>query len=434
MPGAHTPVAPVRSHAEIILAEQLDSEKRMGQMIMDAFSKTAKTRLQMMSTYEKLKISVRSATSQKLNVFWTPPIHLTKSIDFNPAPDRKLMNSLGYEKECAAVDPEDDTEDALEKKIAHIRQVVLPSYPIAPDPLAQRIPAENPNAESNSNRQISKTKIPSAKATAAAVAVLKNPVLVSTAQSRVSEMQPVRIIAPSTPLMSPGKSSRSLRRKSVRFSMAQRRTGRPSMFRVFSNGKLEDEVDRLINETNEFPTDDEDSDAQQDKNESSLCENGSLAFKTPKASKPKPIVNRIWTAGTPKSAAKQGKLRVSSSSLGRLLSVEPAIGLPSVLNFENQDEDVEHWEDPDEMSAPKDADVTPRPPKKSLPGRSSKFYVPTSRQGKEALNDDRDNEEEWGDGPPSMTLKEILLTSDSSYFDLLGMFSCYWLFPLHDQL
>jgi len=70
-------------------------------------------------------------------------------------------------------------------------------------------------------------------------------------------------------------------------------------------------------------------------------------------------------------------------------------------------------EDSNDESISKDIDVTPRLPRRSL-------SFPMNSEQEEGSQPTVE-EEEYGDDPPSMTLKEILLTADTSHFDLLGM-------------
>lgn len=59
-------------------------------------------------------------------------------------------------------------------------------------------------------------------------------------------------------------------------------------------------------------------------------------------------------------------------------------------------------------------DVTPRPPRRSL-------LLSTNSEQEEGYQPTVEDDEYDDDDPPSMTLKEILLTADTSHFDLLGM-------------
>jgi len=68
----------------------------------------------------------------------------------------------------------------------------------------------------------------------------------------------------------------------------------------------------------------------------------------------------------------------------------------------------------DEECVSKDIDVTPRPPRHSL-------LFPTNSKQEEGYQPTGEDDEYDDDDPPSMTLKEILLTADTSHFNLLGM-------------
>jgi hypothetical protein len=71
-------------------------------------------------------------------------------------------------------------------------------------------------------------------------------------------------------------------------------------------------------------------------------------------------------------------------------------------------------EDIDYEYVSKDMDVTPKPPRRSL-------LFSTNSEQEEGYQPTVEDDEYDDDDPPSMTLKEILLTADTSHFDLLGM-------------
>jgi hypothetical protein len=71
-------------------------------------------------------------------------------------------------------------------------------------------------------------------------------------------------------------------------------------------------------------------------------------------------------------------------------------------------------EESDDECFSKDIDVTPKPPRRSL------LFSANSEQ-EEGYQPTVEDDEYDDDDPPSMTLKEILLTADTSHFDLLGM-------------
>jgi len=161
-----------------------------------------------------------------------------------------------------------------------------------------------------------------------------------------------------------------------------------------------------VDETHDFPTDDEDTDSE-----------GVSMYKTPK-SKSRPKVNRIWTGDTPRNETPRSKTR-PSSALALLLDGEAATGLPSLNSSISSDvfeEDAigngsrrggsDGW-------AVEDIDATPKPlrrsPALSVKSKQEEGYEPTVEV------------DEYDNDPPSITLKEILLAADTSHFDLLGM-------------
>ncbi|KAF8875956.1 hypothetical protein CPB84DRAFT_1853108 [Gymnopilus junonius] len=427
-PSSATPPVPTRSHAEIMLAPQLDSEKRVHQALVDALARTKrmgeelKMKVDELSRHASLSSPVHLATvaASSLNLFWTPTLasrasvtsaDVSHHIDFNPKPTRELMLSLSLESEFDSlnVDSDDATaqdghgDDELERKIRDIRVDVLPPYPTLPDPTVRM---RHPSAPISKDAGGSKSKLPN-KGQFLKSGIPSKVTNTSTAGQSLVNLPTHRELSskpafaapipppPTSPLISPSKSSemRSIRRKSVRFSMAKRRSGRPSMFRTFGNG-LEDDVDKLIDETHDFPTDDEDSDSEFDHNVNVAGDGGITAFprspfKTPKKFlKSRTPINRIWTAGTPKADLKfQQKMRQSS--------------LPWEVGGFGAGGGVAQF-----RVGRGDVDATPRPARTRLPASPSK-----------------EEEEDVFDDPPSMTLKDILLSADTSHFDLLELSS-----------
>ena len=107
---------------------------------------------------------------------------------------------------------------------------------------------------------------------------------------------------------------------------------------------------QLVDETHDFPTDDEDTDAE-----------GASPHKTPKG-KPRPKINRIWTVGTPRKETPKQKAR-QSSALALLLDAEPEMGLPSLDSSPSSN--MFRAEDSDDERVSKDTDFTPRPPRRT---------------------------------------------------------------------
>ena len=79
------------------------------------------------------------------------------------------------------------------------------------------------------------------------------------------------------------------------------------------------------------------------------------------------------------------------------LLLEPAVSLPSLLSTSPLE--------PDEA----DGDFTP------IANRDSRQFT------------NKDEEDDFGDDPPSMTLREILLNADTSHFHLLGLSNIFFL-------
>jgi hypothetical protein len=99
--------------------------------------------------------------------------------------------------------------------------------------------------------------------------------------------------------------------------------------------------------------------------------------------------------------------------LALLLDAEPEMGLPC-LNSSISSLNMFGRDDSDDECVSKDIDVTPRPPRRSL-------LLSTNSEQEEDYQPTVEDNEYDDDDPPSMTLKEILLTADTSHFDLLGM-------------
>ncbi|PPQ72765.1 hypothetical protein CVT26_003147 [Gymnopilus dilepis] len=428
--STHAPAS--KSPAEIMLAPQIDSEKRVHQALVDALARTRRAGEDLKTKFDewRQRRTPAAMTSPSLDVFWTPSSGF--QIDFDPKPTRNLLLSQGLElkfdslSEETAQSAEDEGEDdVLEKKIREIR-AKLPPYPQLSDVRTRTEEPSEATAKLSANIKPKESQLPKpAVHVSHTTSSAFHEGLTRRPLSSTTNLQVPSPVPPATPRMSPSKSSemRSIRRKSVRFSMAKRRSGRPSMFQAFNN-ELDDEVDRLIDETHDFPTDDEesdteldtvtdasDSDASNSRHSNPLFSNSPL--KTPRASKklkPRTPINRIWTAGTPKSSFKfHQKMRQSSSSLGRLLDAETEMALPSSASVDQDVGDGGHggWDDED-VEGVQDVDATPRPPRRSLP------LSQTSDPGDE-------DEDGFEVDQPSMSLKEILLTADTSHFDLLDL-------------
>ncbi|KDR70941.1 hypothetical protein GALMADRAFT_144407 [Galerina marginata CBS 339.88] len=455
-PSSALPLPPrvrAQSHAAIILAADIDAEKHMRQTLGEALAQAKQVGEGLSAKVKRLSAARprQNLAGPSSTIFWTPATPAFSTIDFDPKPDMALMRSLGLEREFMSLGLNADAgdggedEDALEKKIHDIRFSKLPPYPAVPDPMEPRMPPLEleKKAEVKARIPVLQSKPSSSSSTNQSSNHKPLPPTQRQHPTLPTEPQQPPIHPPSTPqlLLSPGKESRSIRRKSVRFSMAQRRSGRPrsSMFGLFGTGEVEDEVDRLINETHDFPTDDEGSDTDTEANANSDQFLSPYKNKTPKSSKTRPAINRIWTAGTPVSGKKSNhstpqphwqmqKPRVSSSALGRLVDMGSGVGLPSLgslsaeggfgkgggteVEADDDDDDEEEEEEEREgggMWGVVDVDATPRPARKTLP---LDVEDRDHEDQEDSLDDDLDD-------PPSMTLKDILLSADTSQFDLL---------------
>ena len=241
------PPVPSLSHAEIILAGHIDSEKRMRQTISDALARARRANTQLSQKLQNFQAvgstaQGKACLTESPNSFWTIPPNIFGGMIFAPEPDKNLMVSVGLESEYEALDPDGPNEALFERKIEEIR-AALPPYPPIPDPDAPRLPP----IESKSNTgqtKIGRSKIPQTRFTATKAQVQQPPPpKPAVAPPPNPSLLQVSVGSPKTPSLSPSK-SHSVRRRSVRFSTARRRTGRPSIFRLF-NGALEDEVDRV---------------------------------------------------------------------------------------------------------------------------------------------------------------------------------------------
>ncbi|KAF8194937.1 hypothetical protein BJ912DRAFT_159770 [Pholiota molesta] len=391
----HVPPLPARSHAEIIIAERIAPLKRTHQTLADALSRLEQKRL---ALREKLNAysSGNDAPIAPL-ALWTHCGAPTTSVDVTPQVTNGFMASLGFQAEFLALDQDTVDEDVLEKRIDEIRRNTLPSYLPLPNLSTPRLPPRDFTA----NAIVPRTKALQPQRTA------------STSKSVSIRDPPLPTLElPVPPAMSPGKSSRSSRRKSVRFSMARRRA---SMFRVFS-GEVNDEVDKLVDETHDFPTDDEDTDDEY-----------ASPYKTPRG-KGRQKANRIWTAGTPTTAKKSAARPRMASALALLLDSDPKQRLPSLTlsasseQMDEEDTGSDEEEDRFRVEDAKDIDATPRPRRQTLPRRGSaesRLAEGDDYDGMNAGDAETGEQDVFGDEQPSMTLKEILLSADTSYFDLL---------------
>ena len=205
---------PTKTHAEIILAVQIDAARRMQQLLADAISRSKKRQIAL----QHVVGSRAQRTESDATPFWEFPLN-NFEMSYNPEPDKDLLMLAGLERDFVILHPDTEGTNPLERRIDEIRSSVLAPYPAPPDPAAPRLPPQETTLRASRIPQPKPVTAPK-KETAA---LASDPHL------------PQRLAVPLR------NSPASTRRKSVRFSTAGRRTGRPSMFRVFS--KLDDDVD-----------------------------------------------------------------------------------------------------------------------------------------------------------------------------------------------
>ena len=95
------------------------------------------------------------------------------------------------------------------------------------------------------------------------------------------------------------------------------------------------------------------------------------------------------------------------------LLLEPSFSLPSLPSTTLLG--------PDETGGLEDVDFTPMAKRRD--SRRSENTKSCANKEDSNLYEEKDDEEDvFGDDPPSMTLREILLNADTSHFHLLGLF------------
>ena len=223
----------------------IDPEKRMRQAIADALTRTRRANIQLSQKVQVFQATMQDKAhpTESARLFWTILPNTFGGIIFSPEPDKTLMVSLGLEAEYEALDSEGPHEDLFKRKIEEIR-AALPAYPLIPDRDAPRLPPVEAKQPKASQTKIGGSNIPLTRFTAPKAQIQQPPPPKSAlAPPPNPSLLQVPMDSPKTPSLSPSKSSHSVRRRSVRFSTARRRTGRPSIFRLF-NGALEDEIDK----------------------------------------------------------------------------------------------------------------------------------------------------------------------------------------------
>ena len=185
----------------------------MRQSLVDSLSQTQKHQVELVKKLAALKLSnPLPMTAHTLN-FWTfPSESVLGSFDWDPKPTREMFASLSL-----PVPPEDEAL-ALETRIQQIRQDLLTPYPPIPNPSAPRLSSletKIDNVQSRIPRQIEPGRQLTAEPTSQAVVVSST-------------------------------SARSIKRKSIRFSMAQK--SRPSLFRIVDQASecLQNKIKLLV--------------------------------------------------------------------------------------------------------------------------------------------------------------------------------------------
>ncbi|KAF9529598.1 hypothetical protein CPB83DRAFT_893403 [Crepidotus variabilis] len=410
-------VEDTKSHAEIVLAGHMDQLKRVKQALGDALLRLKRQARELSEALNGIPPSADPISLSTSIAIWSPSVATASPINFNPQPDQNLLVKIGFEDEYRTLNPETEDDGILEIRISTIRTNTLLSYPSIPQTLPPRLPALNHTQP--------KSRIP-------------QPKHISQGTTTGIASSPSQTLL--TSVMSPSKSARSIGRKSVRFSTARRRTGRPSMFGAILHDDFYDEVDKLVDETHDFATEDDETDYEDASlsNASTSSTSTSTHHKTPKAKRKTPKANRIWTAGTPASkkrgdgfsAIEQGvmtatpRARMSSVALAKLFeSAEPpSMEFPSFSSSGSVSQLQTSGEQEDFFSIFRsgsedllDVNATPMPKK---PVHRPLGQTRTSDDDDENTKSGQQEEDVFCDDPPSMTLKEILLNADSSNFDL----------------
>lgn len=173
-----------------MLSDSFESEKRMRQALVDRISHIQRHQTELVEKIKALKSSNPLPKTNTLHLWTLPSESTLGNFDWNPKLNREMFESLSL-----SVPPEDEAL-ALETRIQQIREELLTPYPPIPDPSAPRLLSlETPQTEPG--------RATSSQATA-----------------------------------------RSIKRKSIRFSMA--RKTRPSLFQI---GRMQE----VVNQVSEYP-------------------------------------------------------------------------------------------------------------------------------------------------------------------------------------
>jgi hypothetical protein len=197
-------VLPLKSHAGMVFAVQIEAEKRIQQLLANALSRTGSRRLE----FTKAISSQPSWTT--LSTFLRP-LPNTFDIAYDPQPVEGLLTSIGLGQDFNDLKLDTEIDFELERRVSTIRTSILPPFPILSNvislPRLGTMPIE------------------------------------SRPKTRMSIMRSVDSGIPRPQKQHPD-SKRSVhgsRRKSVRFSTARRLTGRPSIFGAFED--LDNSID-----------------------------------------------------------------------------------------------------------------------------------------------------------------------------------------------
>ncbi|RDB23829.1 hypothetical protein Hypma_008945 [Hypsizygus marmoreus] len=369
--GAEAVMKPgTRNFAKIALADRVDAEARTHQALADALVRLRKVGEGLVLRKRRLDETLLERKGvQPLNL-WQPQRGPPVDFDTQPTPD--LLSSL-----CLDI-PE---PESLEARIDHVREHMLTSYPPIPDLSAPRVPAsvpEQPPPKTGSS------KIP-------------HSIKAGHARARTPEHEPHLLTSTPPPTVRPhhhqaGNKDNNTKkegarlkmpRKSIRFSLAVVNR-RPSLFATGNaldeEDVFENDVDRIVHGTLDTST-------------SSL----SSIPMTPKGRTPKP--NRIFTGTRTKTFRSGGggsTVKKQPKKSYPIVFEEPRVGLPSLLgageSFDALFGDGDGSEDEDDWGG--------------------------AGWGKRKDGEEGGGEE-YVDEAPSMTLRDILLSADTTQFDLL---------------
>ncbi|KAG5643375.1 hypothetical protein DXG03_001023 [Asterophora parasitica] len=348
---------PGHSVAAVALAHRFESEARRHQALTEALS-----RGQAVGRDLVVRAKVLEAKRKAKKAPTQPNFSLDlwqpdheAPVNFDTKPTPDLLAKFGLHTA--------EMEGELGARIDEIRDTVLPAYPPVPDFSAPRLPA----AETGASRI---PRAGSTKATSASVSStgqhIPGP---SVSRPITSTPPPTAKPLPRKVVVAATRRASKAPKKSIRFSLAIHR--RPSLF---STGNLSDEEDVFESDVNRIIHSTQDDSMGEEE----------LHHMTPKPKTPR--VNRIFTGARGGSTVKRPKQPFP------MVFKEPAVPLPSLVSGSTSFDDFIADSDDDEGGS---------------------VYKGNETAG-EARADDEYRQEE-----PSMTLREILLSADTTQFALM---------------